>query len=135
MLYQVCKHIKNFFVTECKDGTFTIENGTIDLPFLLDGQYFMIEGSVLNDGVYQNPVTGLSDEIFKGSIVGMAVPKDFISLVEEIKSYEENSSKDNGQYVSESFGGYSYTKATDSRGNVASWQNAFSTRLNSWRKV
>lgn len=135
MLYTICKHIKNFFVSERKEGTFTIENSTIDLPFLLEGQYFMIEGSVLNDGIYQNPVSDLKDEIFEGSIVGMSVPKDFLDLVEEIESYDEKAKKAESPFISESFCGYSYTKATDSSGNMASWKSAFATRLNDWRKV
>ena len=133
MLYTVCKHIKNFFPVERKEGLYSIVGGSIDLP-LLNGQYFLIEGSILNDGVYQYPANNLMDETFKGEIVGMAVPKEFLKLVEEIEKYEEKASKSEG-YISESFGGYSYTKATDARGNAASWQSAFSTRLNAWRKL
>lgn len=132
MLYTICKHIKNFFVIARYEGKFSIVDGTLSLP-LLDGQYFLIEGSVLNDGVYQYPVTDLKDETFSGAICGMAVPKDFIELTEEIKSYNDKNT--DGPYSSESFGGYSYTKATDSSGNVASWKSAFATRLNAWRKV
>lgn len=134
MLYSVCKYIKNFFVSSIKSGVYTIEDGTIDLP-LIDGQYFLIEGSVLNDGVYQYPVTGLRDEAFNGTIVGMSIPQEFLDLVKEIEAYNEKSSQDSGLYVSESFGGYSYTKATDSNGNVASWKSAFANRLNLWRKL
>ena len=134
MLYTICKSIKNFFIVTRNEGTYSIANGTIYLP-LLEGQYFLIEGSILNDGVYQYPVTDLKDETFTGAICGMAVPKDFLDLVEEIAAYNEKfKSSDNG-YVSESFGGYSYTKATDSNGNVASWKSAFATRLNAYRKV
>lgn len=133
MLYTICKTINNFFISSRYEGEFTIANGTINLP-LLEGQYFLIEGSVLNDGVYQYPATDLKDETFKGAIVGMKVPQEFLDLVEEIKAYNNKASKTEG-YVSESFGGYSYTKATDSKGNVASWKNAFATRLNAWRKI
>ena len=38
-------------------------------------------------------------------------------------------------YTSESFGGYSYTKATDANGAPIGWQKAFASRLNKWRKL
>ena len=41
-------------------------------------------------------------------------------------------------YMSESFGGYSYSKGasnTASGGSVVTWQDAFKTRLAPWRKI
>ena len=39
-------------------------------------------------------------------------------------------------YVSESFGGYSYTKRSGSdSGSVGGWQEAFKARLSPWRKL
>lgn len=113
------------------EGTFEIVDGEISLP-LLEGQYFLVEGSILNDGIYQYPGR-LKDEKFDGAIVGLAIPKDFLDLVEEITAFCAGAQ--DGPYVSESFGGYSYTKATDSNGNVASWKQVFATRLNTWRKI
>lgn len=133
MLYEVMRHIRNFFPTGKKiNGKFNIKDGSINLP-LLDNQYFLIEGSVLNDGVYKYPTDSLVDETFDGVITPLAVPKSFVDLCEEIKAYNDNNPV--GAYTSESFGGYSYTKATDSNGNVASWKNAFSTRLEGYRKL
>jgi glycosyltransferase involved in cell wall biosynthesis len=51
---------------------------------------------------------------------------------------DEYADKLNSPYSSESFGGYSYSKAsgTDNHGNdVTSWQSKFASRLNHWRKI
>ena len=37
--------------------------------------------------------------------------------------------------TAESFGGYSYTKATDANGAPIGWHKAFASRLNEWRKL
>lgn len=133
MLFEVLKHIRNFFPAgERINGKFNIEDGTISLP-LLNGQYFLIEGSVLNDGVYQYPATDLMDEEFEGSILPMAIPKAFLDLATEISDYQSKVTAT--PYQSESFGGYSYTIATNKNGNMASWADAFGTRLNAWRKI
>lgn len=126
-------HIRNFFPTGKKlNGEFHIEDGTINLP-LLEGQYFLIEGSVLNDGVYQYPTTELKDESFDGVITPLAPPSHFIALCNEIKEYNDKNKA--SAYVSESFGNYSYTKATDSNGNIQSWQSAYKKRLDVYRKL
>lgn len=128
MLYEIMKHIRNFFLSgQYEDGDFVIEDGKVSLPFLKDGQYFLIEGSALNDGVYQYPNSALVDETFSGRISALNVPKAFLNLAEEITAY--SGKYEATPYTSESFGGYSYTKAHQS------WQSAFSTRLNAWRKI
>lgn len=133
MLYEIMKHIRNFFVRGEKiQGEFHIEDGTISLP-LLDGQYFLIEGSILNDGVYKYPASELTDETFVGVITPLAPPQDFIALCNEINEY--NSKSPESAYASESFGGYSYTRATDNDGNVAGWQSAYKKRLDVYRKI
>lgn len=137
MLYEIMKHIRNFFVRGEKiQGEFHIEDGSISLP-LLDGQYFLIEGSILNDGVYRYPidveVQMLPDETFFGTITPLAPPQDFISLCNEIEEY--NNKVPASVYTSESFGGYSYQKATDKDGNVAGWQSAYKKRLDVYRKI
>lgn len=135
MLFEILKHIRNFFpdVSKQKEGKFEVKDGAL-IPSLslLEGQYFLIEGSVLNDGVY-NSTTNLKNETFEGRITPLKIPKEFLGLVDEIESYMANEKPSN--LISESFGGYSYTKATTATGNVASWQNAFGTRLNAWRKI
>lgn len=132
-------------------GTYTVENGSISLPFLLSGQRFRIKGSALNDGVYtygehirdddDAKAVTLSQETFDGEIWAMYPPKAVLSLAGEIsdwlKKYGEAA---NSPYQSESFGGYSYTKAsgaanTNGGASAGTWQGVFASRLNEWRKV
>ena len=84
MLEQVLRNIRNFFVKEVYKGEFTIADGNLQVDFLLDGQYFKIEGSVLNDGVYAYPAETLVPEVFTGEVWAMAVPPAVIALSAEI---------------------------------------------------
>ncbi len=136
MLYEIMREIRNFFAAPdgYYDGTYTISGGAVDLPFLTSGQYFLIEGSALNDGVYVYPCADLHNETFTGTITALQPPTDFLALVDEITAYQSK----NGTispYQSESFGGYSYTRATNKNGDAAGWRDAFRGRLNVWRKV
>ena len=38
----MCDNLHNYFEREIHTGTFTVENGSISLPFLLDGQLFVV---------------------------------------------------------------------------------------------
>jgi hypothetical protein len=131
MLEAVLGHLYNWFEHGHKVGTFTISGGVLafDIP---EGQYYRIKGSVFNDGLHQSPET-LIDEEFTGEIFTLAIPQEVISLSEEIKAYCEANPV--GAYTSESFGGYSYSKATNPNGTVAQWQDVFRSRLNRWRKL
>ena len=118
-------------------GTFTVSCGDISLPLHV-GQYFRIVGSVFNDGVYRyGDDLQLTDETFNGAVWALAIPKPVIDLANEIEAWEtKNGEVASGVYQSESFGGYTYTKATDAAtGGAVSWQSAFRSRLNAWRKV
>ena len=140
MLSTVCAEIRNYFLPhregDIHGGTYTIEDGNIDADFLLEGQYFRIVGSVLNDGVYQYPAEDLVDETFEGSVWAMSVPPSFIDLVDEIDDWcSKNEDALASPYTSESFGGYSYTKGAKSNGGGYSWVDHFSTRLNAYRRI
>ena len=141
MLTELCAELKNYFLhDELKDihqGEYTISDGGIDLPFLLNGQYFRIVGSVLNDGVYKYPASGLKDETFVGAVWAMAVPPSVIALANEIDSWNEaNAEMLSSPYTSESFGGYSYSKASGiSGGGAYTWKDQFSSRLSKWRRL
>ena len=140
MLEQICAFIHNYFVGERYSGTFSITDGTLTIDGLVDGQYFRICGSRLNDGVYQYPVSGLTDETFTGVIWEMCPPKMFLALVGEIEAWNDKYADTmNSPYSSESFGGYSYSKAQGyaraGGGMLSSWQAIFGARLNEWRKL
>jgi len=138
MLENVLRSLKNWFVREVHSGTYTVTGGQIDLPFLQVGQHFRIVGSVFNDGVYRYDETAvLTNETFTGEIWALAIPKALLDLVVEIEEWQKkNGSRVSGPYQSESFGGYSYTlKSAASGGSDTSWQGAFASRLNPWRKL
>lgn len=138
MLTEICAEIRNYFeVPNGRHfGTFTISGGSIaPLDFLQEGQYFRIVGSVFNDGVYQYPATSLTDEVFDGSVWAMRLPPAVIALADEIKAYNDSDVGKPSPFTAESFGGYSYTKATDANGAPIGWQKAFASRLNRWRKL
>ena len=141
-------------------GTFVIEDGIIDLSEtdIKPNQYFRIIGSVFNDGVYKfeptvtptqdHPETHrpvLTDETFDGAVWAMAVPPSVIALSAEIEAWQEKyggvDSTAMSPYTSESFGGYSYSKSKGGSGNSGAdansgtWQNAYASRLNKWRKI
>ena len=139
MLEQVLMNIRRWFPVEggIYSGTFTIKDGGITLPFLANGQYFRICGSLFNDGLHQYPADDLTDETFNGTIWALAIPKAVIELADEIGKWQEkNGESASSPFSSESFGGYSYSKATDAEtGGAVTWQSAFKKQLSAWRKI
>ena len=136
MLTELCAELRNYFVVEIHEGRFTINGGKIaPLDFLQEGQYFRIVGSILNDGVHQYPTSDLTDESFSGAVWSMALPPALIDLAAEIKKYNESDEAKPSAYTSESFGGYSYSKATDENGAPIGWKKVFASRLNKYRRI
>lgn len=134
MLEEILMNLHNWFVVSNGKhfGNFSIKGG-ITLPFLQDGQYFRIIGSVFNDGLHQYPAEGLTDEDFDGAIWALAIPKNILDIAKEIEEY--NAKSGDRTYTSESFGGYSYSKATNSNGLPVGWQEVFSAKLKPYRKI
>lgn len=134
MLEQILRHLNNWFCVEIHNDRFTVEEGGIALPFLQNGQYFRIIGSIFNDGLYQYPASELRDETFDGSIWALAVPNAIIELAAEIDDWQKkNGEIASSPYTSESFGGYSYSKANSS--GIVGWESVFKSRLNDWRRL
>lgn len=133
----LCDNLRNYFGREKHKGTFKVENGNISLPFLLNGQYFRIVNSVMNDGVYQYPCTWLKNETFNGEIWAMSVPPAVVALLGEINEWQTKYGEiTQSPYSSESFAGYSYSKSTDAQtGGAVTWQVAFRPQLSRWRKI
>lgn len=149
MLNEVCANIKNYFTYE-KDkhiGDFAIVDGNITPSFDIQTDYIRIVGSRLNDGVHirEDGVFSLEDEDeFHGGIWVMSVPNDFISLVAEISDWQKKYGNVDhhamSPFNSESFGGYSYSKAVGSgagsgSGSKSNWQSQFASRLNMYRRI
>jgi hypothetical protein len=137
MLEQVLLYLNNWFEVAEHRGEFSIEDGSITLPFLATGQYFRIIGSVFNDGLHQYPANDLTDETFDGTVWALAVPRSVVTLSEDIQAWKEKYGDTVvSPYTSESFGGYSYTKAAnESTGASLTWQNVFAKQLAAWRKL
>lgn len=142
MLTELCQELRNWFERKKFFGTFTIEDGQIELPdgSLQDGQYFRIVGSIFNDGVHKYNAEQLIDEVFEGAIWSMGVPPAVVDLSERISEWvTKYGDSVSSPYSSESFGGYSYQKANSGQGNAASssptWQSTFASELNRWRKI
>lgn len=136
MIGDICAELNNYFVQNIMVGKYAITDGTIELDdYLQDGQYFRIVGSVFNDGVYTYPATDLTDETFFGAIWAMSVPPSFIALCSKVDKWCKSDAAEVSPYTSESFGGYSYTRATDSSGAPATWREIFAKDLNKYRRA
>lgn len=140
MIGQVCAHVNNYFEVDAitgerriYTGRYTIEDGSINLPFLQAGSYFRIINSRHNDGVHQYPAMDLKDETFDGVIWEMRPPQDFLGLVQEIEDWVEKYGQTmSNPYASESvIGVYSYTKG----GGGVSWDGIFKKQLNAYRRL
>lgn len=152
MLTIICHYLKNWFNYGQPKyfGTFTIKDGQLVKEgayantAIQENQYYRIVGSVFNDGVYKHGTETLTDETFDGAVWLMAIPQDVISLAEEIEAWQELYGGIDGQnmspYQSESFGGYSYSKASGGSSSssdslVPTWQGVFADRLRRWKKL
>ena len=141
MLTELCQELRNWFEKEKHFGAFTIEGGQLtDSSFLQDGQYYRIVGSVFNDGVHNQSDDDLVDESFDGAIWAMAVPPTVIALSEKINAWNAKYGTTDAMspFQSESFGGYSYSKASSSGAGGSStptWKSVFADELNRWRKI
>lgn len=136
MLEAVLTHLHNWFPVKGGKhaGEFTIASGMPDVDFLADGQYFRIKGSVFSDGLHVfNGGEMLQGEMFEGEIWALAIPADIKALAVEVGEYQEKNPI--SDKTSESFGGYSYTRASGSSGVPAGWQGAFASRLAPYRRI
>lgn len=150
MLTEICAEIKNHF-TYAEDrhiGDFAIVDGAITPSIDFPTDYIYIVGSHLNNGVHK-----LSDESdvlldepeFHGAVWVMSPPKDFLDLVADIEAWQDKyggvDSETMSPYQSESFGGYSYSKASggssaaSGKSSVPTWQSVYASRLNIYRRI
>lgn len=148
MLNELCKELNNWFEKLVIVGDIRIADGKIKNPKFLsviqENQYFRIIGSVFNDGIYKytgEPITDLADEVYHGGVWLLAIPKEIITLSDDIDAwkakYATADSVAMSPFTSESFGGYSYSKSAggESNGGGTSWQATFKKQLDTWRKI
>lgn len=146
-IFEVCQYLKNWFDRNQPKyfGDVSIINGALSETYNLKvGQYFRIVGSTLNDGVYKYPLTTLTDETFNGAIWGMALPKPFLALLNDIEAwktkYASTDSVAMSPFTSENVPGvYSYSKSSGgndtSKDKSGTWQGVFGARLAPYRKM
>ena len=143
----LCQEIRNWFDRARYIGNITLDAGGgvycngIAIG-LADGQYYRIIGSTFADGVHVYPDADNKQESFDGAVWAMAVPPSVIKLSAEIAAwrtkYEAPDAASMSPFSSESFGGYSYSKSSntsDGASGGASWKSAFASRLNALRKI
>ena len=143
MLTEICHELRNWFIKDRKEdikaGKFKIVSGSFVPPFAMaPGQYYRIYGSIFNDGVHRwgDAEDILTDEEFTGTIWRMYIPREVLELDQEITAWNStNGAASGGPYVSEGFGGYTYTKKTAASGGAYTWADEYRARLNRWRKL
>lgn len=141
---KVLLYIKNYFARTKEKGTFIIaEEGKIKLKGkYFKGQYILVKGSIMNDGVYiisevlgnEYNVPGLSIEEFEGYVFGLAVPKDIINAYKKLLELEETR-KGLGIYESEKFNDYTYTMAKGQDGQVKTAFDTIKPSLAPYRRI
>lgn len=150
----VMQKVNNYFYKFKEVGRFSIVQGSIKVKGkYYKGQFVRVLGSILNDGVYKiysviddrivlestQEVVGtefiktIEGEEFDGVIASLAVPVEFENLVTRIKEFNKN--RKESDLVSESFGSYSYSKATNKDGTQITWEDQFKSDLRIYRKI
>lgn len=140
LLAEICGWLHNWFVVSggVHIDTYTVEADSLALPFLQDGQYYRVIGSVRNDGIHKYGEKDLFSETFHGAVWAMALPPALISIAGEIEKWNtDNAAALSSPYQSESFGGYSYSMGGRSGENSArtTWRDVFGAKLARWRKI
>lgn len=138
-LYELLVYLRNFFPGE-KWQFFgeDITDKRLLLPGLENGDYYLIEGSRRNNGIHVYGNSDLRNETYSGIVTELCIPTELLILLDEINAWQEKHAEAlQSPYQSESFGGYSYTKASESvgTGESMSWKTVFAPRLRMWRKI
>ena len=146
MISQICADIRNYFTydTDKHPGTYKVQGGVLVPSISMPTEYYAVFGSRKNNGVHKTTDVLNDEGEFDGSVWVMSVPADFLALCDEIASWQAKyggvDSEAMSPFNSESFGGYSYSKAAGSATSGANaaastWQGVYASRLNRWRRV
>ncbi len=137
---RVMQACSNYFMNSVEFGEYTINNERVTSSLdLKANSYVLIHGSEFNDGVYtvdsvtdtEVEIQGLIAEEFKGYIVKLVVPREFVSLASKLEEYNTNNPISN--LASESIPNYSYTVATGTDGSQG-WQSIYRNDLIAYSK-
>ena len=142
-LTELCQELRNWFDRARYIGHITLDadggvfcNGVA--IGLLEDQYYRVINSTFADGVHIYPDADNKQESFDGAVWAMAVPPDFLALVQEIEDWNANvRPKMLGPYSSEnlSSSGYNYQRQSAEDMAKADYKTVFGARLNKWRKL
>ncbi len=149
MITQVMDFCQNHFLKSAEDlkltfaavdSVYTI-SGEFNETYLV-GQYVYIKGSILNDGAYkitavsENQLTVenevLAEVADSAYIFGCAVPRSFISLVDDITTWVASNGNQEG-VASEGIDDYSVAYSPEAQ--KSGWQGAFQGRLAEFRAI
>lgn len=139
MICDLMNLTNNYFEKFYIHGNIEIADGKLKLPSqFIKGQYIRIINSLLNDGVYKiQEKSGelatlssfLSDEIFTGFVVGLAVPKTFEDLSVSIDEWNTKNKNRKGLSSESSLGGYYSWSA-----NAKNVEEAFSSEIAQYKR-
>ena len=132
---ELCVYTHNFFdrADDPIAGEFTFGADTLPAG-VVKGQYFLVCGSIFNDGVHQAGEDELTPETFTGTVQPMRVPPAFAELARKITDYDAKLPS-GGVYASQSFNGWSGTMAAGSDGLPADGLTHYRKEINQWRKL
>lgn len=157
-LEKVLDHIHNWFTRDILSvpGCEVVDG---QLPAsvtssMVDGQWYRVQGSYLNDGLYQyreeypeGESSGLVDETFDGTVSLLAIPRTVLEVADGVAEWvaarrEAMAKVASGPYQSESFSDYSYTIRSDLAGGssgsgdgLSGWQAEYRSDLNPYRRL
>lgn len=140
ILEQILHYINNWFVCDIHKGVFSLDGAhNFSPPFESSARFFRIVGSAQNDGVISGDETPVA-ETFEGEIWELAIPPAILQIVGDVSAWQERYGESAlSPFTSESFGGYSYSKAaaqtSSASGGGADWLQTFAARLRPWRKI
>ena len=143
MLTDICAYLHNYFDYERHYGDISIIGGVIfcngEQIQLAEGQYFALFRNKIPLGVFSEVP---ADKTFEGAVWLMDVPDAILNAdkwaTDWMKANGGVDSATNSAFQSESFGGYSYNKGTNSsgKGGMSVFDNAqFNRMLNPYRKL
>jgi len=133
VLLKLMKECNRFYIYTKESNDFTIMENEINVTnkYLIN-QYIILQGSILNNGIYKiiasenNKITvtpTMQNEHFSGELYGLNIAPSFLELSNKIDEYQTKNKQTNLR--SESFGGYSVSWATGKNGAVAGWKDVF----------
>lgn len=132
----VMRHLRNYFERDCYEGEITIRGGVVTPS--VAAPYVYISGSAYHDGVKVMAGAAIKgdnapDETFHGRVWTLHPPDEFLSLCQSIAAYDEKHPV--GAMASETLNEYSYTRQSNGKGGVKTWQEAFSGQLSPYRRM